>query len=263
MIEIQKERCIGCGACIKDCPGGALKLEEDKAVWIRKCIQCGHCVAVCPKGAVSIPDYDMEEVAEYEKDKFTIFPKTYLNAVKFRRSIRQFTQKPIDRDTMQSILNAGRYTATAKNQQGVTYVHIQDSLKEWKALVWQELPEIIEVLKESKPDYAKAFSYFYKKWNREDGIDHLFFNCTSYLAVFSENPLDGGLAAANIENMAVACGAGVLYSGYLQVIVSASPVLQEWLGADGKNLSCCMLMGYPAVRYQRTAPRKEADIRWR
>ena len=28
MIEIQKELCIGCGACVKDCPGKALAIEE-------------------------------------------------------------------------------------------------------------------------------------------------------------------------------------------------------------------------------------------
>ena len=27
MIEIKKELCIGCGACVKDCPGKALAIE--------------------------------------------------------------------------------------------------------------------------------------------------------------------------------------------------------------------------------------------
>ena len=27
MIEINKEKCIGCGACVKDCPGKALGAE--------------------------------------------------------------------------------------------------------------------------------------------------------------------------------------------------------------------------------------------
>lgn len=38
MIEIQKELCIGCGACVKDCPGKALAIEEGKAVYKRECV---------------------------------------------------------------------------------------------------------------------------------------------------------------------------------------------------------------------------------
>ncbi|MEJ8788915.1 4Fe-4S dicluster domain-containing protein [Dorea sp. ICN-14282] len=30
MIEILTERCTGCGACVADCPGRALKLVEER-----------------------------------------------------------------------------------------------------------------------------------------------------------------------------------------------------------------------------------------
>ena len=66
MIEIKKELCIGCGACVKDCPGKALAIEDGKDVYKKECIHCGDCVAICPVNAVSIPEYDMEEVEEYK-----------------------------------------------------------------------------------------------------------------------------------------------------------------------------------------------------
>ena len=72
MIVIEKEKCIGCGLCVKDCPAGKLKLEEQKAVYTPGCIECGHCVAVCPRAAASIPEYDMADVEEYNKDKFKL-----------------------------------------------------------------------------------------------------------------------------------------------------------------------------------------------
>lgn len=263
MIEIKKETCIGCGACIKDCPGSALKLNEGRAEWFRDCIQCGHCVAICPVNAVAIPEYDMDEVEEYQKETFTVEAENYLHAVKFRRSIRNFKQEPIEKEKMERIMQAGRYTATAKNRQECRFVVITEKLGEFKELFWKEMPGIVESLKESAPDYSRAFGLFYKKYQRNPKDDAFFFNTTSVLIIASQNPLDGGLAAANIENMAVSEGAGVLYDGFMLRAIEACPALKEWLGAAGIPISCCMLMGYPDVTYRRTAPRKKADILWK
>ena len=113
------------------------------------------------------------------------------------------------------------------------------------------------------PQYAMLFKFMYRRWKKDHDADQLFFNAPSCIMVISDNPLDGGLAAANMETMAVAEGAGVLYSGYLQRIIEASPKLKEWLGIPDRHLTACMLIGYPAVTYRRTAPRKKADIIWR
>lgn len=264
MVEIQRELCIGCGACVKDCPGHVLRLDEEKKAFVRReCIQCGHCVALCPVSAVSIPEYDMEEVEEYEEDSFTIEPDHFLHAVKFRRSIRDFKEQPIEKEKFKRILDAGRYTATAKNLQECRFVVLQDQLEEFKELVWKEMPNILEVLKVTAPDYVRGFEYFYEKHKKNSKDDMFFFNTTSFLVIASENPMDGGLAAANIENMAVAEGAGVLYSGYMMRVIESSPVLKEWLGITGVPVSGCLLMGYPAVSYRRTAPRKKSEVDWR
>lgn len=263
MVVIDQERCIGCEACKEDCPGRAIKMEEGKAVYFRSCIMCGHCVAVCPEKAVSIPEYDMEDVEEYQKESFTIEPENYLHAVKFRRSIRNFKDQKFEMDVVENILNAGRYSATAKNLQGTTFVFVQEKLEEFKELFWKEVPGVIETLQERLPDYAKAFQAFYRWREKDPSNDNFFFNTPAFLVIATDNPWDGGLAAANIENMAVAEGAGVLYSGYTMRVISSSSTLREWLGIGDKAVSCCMLIGYPAVTYKRTAPRKKADIIWR
>ena len=263
MITVDREKCIGCGLCEKDCPAGKIKVEEGKAVWKPDCIHCGHCVAVCPRSAVAIPEYDMADVEEYDRERFNVEPEKFLRSVKFRRSIRNFKDQKMERETLERILQAGRYTPTAKNRQACRFIVIQDQLDELKDLLWNEIPAMADRMKKEMPQYSMLFKFLYRRHRDNPQDDGLFFNTPACIMVVSDNPLDGGLAAANIENMAVAEGAGVLYSGYLTRIIEACPPVKEWLGIPDTPLVCCMLIGYPAVTYQRTAPRKPARIEWR
>ncbi|NMB34932.1 MAG: 4Fe-4S binding protein [Firmicutes bacterium] len=56
-LEIE-EWCIGCGACVENCPQGALHLEEAEppraVVDASRCILCGYCGAYCPEFCIKI-----------------------------------------------------------------------------------------------------------------------------------------------------------------------------------------------------------------
>lgn len=263
MITIDREKCIGCGLCADDCPAGRIRIEEQKAVWQEGCIQCGHCVAVCPRNAVKIPEYDMDNVEEYEEGNSKISSDVILRMVKFRRSIRNYTSRIPEREKLELMLEAGRYTPTAKNSQGCRFIVLVDELEAFKKEVWKEMPAIAERLKETAPHYSMAFRFMYRRKRKDSADDALFFNAPVCILIISENVLDAGLAAANMENMAVSEGMGVLYDGYLQRIIDGCPELKEWLGISGSRVACCMLAGYSAVTYKRTAPRKKADAVWR
>lgn len=263
MVKIEQSLCIGCGKCVRDCVSGVLHIADGKAFVRDICMQCGHCVAVCPAKAVSIPEYDMEDVAEYEEGSFTISPEHFLNAVKFRRSIRRYKDRPVEHEKLVRLIEAGRYTATAVNTQSVSYVVVQDRLEEFKAHAWKGWLDFADTLPEEQADMRAAVHKFYEAYQKDPKQDRLFFNAPVLLVIATENAWDGGLAAQNIEMMAVAEGLGVLYNGFMVRAIRQNPEAADWLGLSGKTVCCCLLAGYPDVVYRRTAPRKTADVIWK
>ena len=53
-ICVNKEKCVGCVACMKACPTRAIRVVEGKAkVFFKRCIDCGECFRVCPHDALT------------------------------------------------------------------------------------------------------------------------------------------------------------------------------------------------------------------
>ncbi|MBQ2901837.1 MAG: 4Fe-4S binding protein [Agathobacter sp.] len=56
--EVDKNRCVACGVCVKECPMQAVSVWKGCYASVAKdiCIGCGKCAKSCPAGSISVVD---------------------------------------------------------------------------------------------------------------------------------------------------------------------------------------------------------------
>ena len=128
-IEIDKDLCTGCGACVAVCPTGTISVVEGKAaVSEEESIFCGHCEAVCPQEAIRVTAID-KEMSRYktfnaEKEwvphgKFST--PALVQFMASRRSCRCFTDQPVDRAMLEDLMKIGITAPSGTNSQSWTF----------------------------------------------------------------------------------------------------------------------------------------------
>lgn len=266
MVEIFEEKCIGCGLCVQDCPMKNLSVADGKAKVRGNCMECGHCFAICPSGAVQITDCPSDGVIELKQESLPVDGDSLLELIKSRRSIRNFQAKEISREKWSKVLEAGRFTASAANNQDVKYIVIQEELETVKKYVWDGFYMILENMRKAQGEnnpFVKQLEGMIRMHENNAAHDPLFFNTPALLVITSSSMLNGGLATSNIELMAHTEGLGVLISGFIQMALSGNEAACKYLNVDAKQICSCLLVGYPAVKYQRSVQRKAVTVEWK
>lgn len=260
MINIDKELCTSCGLCAKICETRDIAMtDEGPAPLGKDCSECGHCVAICPVGAVELVGYDSREVLPFSPDRFHIDPDILQNFMKFRRSTRRFLQRKPEQDKIEAVLEAGRYSPTACNDQLLRYVVVEKDLPTLRNLLWEGAAAYAQ---RAKDNYL--LGRYHEFLESHGQIDTLLYGCTHLIFIMAPNENDACIASSRMELMANALGLGALYLGYCKLAVEASPALRKYLEETPESRTQVVLaLGYPDVTWHRTVPRKPLQVQWK
>ena len=59
-IEVDEEKCIGCGDCVDVCPVDVYEMQNEKSVPVNaeECTGCESCLEACEQEAITVTEVD-------------------------------------------------------------------------------------------------------------------------------------------------------------------------------------------------------------
>lgn len=257
-LVIDREKCIHCGLCVKDCIAYSLEFDENKFPHFadggeERCIKCQHCLAICPVGAVSILDKNPENsdkvLQNYNSEEI-------LNLIKGRRSFRHFKKVNLDPQTLTKLKDMLNWVPTGCNNHTLHFSFIEDInvMDDFRKYTNEKL---INILKKS---FLKGIAGKFSRYKEAllDGEDVVFREAPHMVVV--STPLsapcvnvDPIIALSYFELYAQSVGVATLWCGFAEACLQIFPELcAELKIPDGYKASYVMLFGPADVKYART-----------
>lgn len=293
-VEIDNDRCTGCGACVSVCPTGTISLVDEKAVVTGgESISCGHCAAVCPQGAVRVLaiDQEMAHFKTFHAENDWLAPGRYstsglVQLMASRRSCRCFADKPVDRALLEDLIKIGVTAPSGTNSQAWTFTiiparkavlslagHVADYYRKLNSTAEKTLLRLFLKLI-GKGELDAYFHGYYQKVKRalerwhDTGREHLFHGATAAIIVGSGPGAscpaeDALLATQNILLGAHSMGLSSCLIGFAVAAMKRDPSIQLTLGIPSEEqVHAVIALGYSDEVYQRTTGRKRPAQRY-
>jgi len=258
-FTVNKDKCIKCGLCEKDCPVNIIKLNEYPEIDTSKtaCLRCQHCYAICPTGAISI----LGNTPDGNSTAIDINPEEIKKLMQMRRTTRQYKDENIDKSLINNLVKTALHAPTTGNLMTTHFSVIDDKevLSRFKNKVYDKLSS----LETPQFEFLKSFM---ESWNN-DRKDRLFLGAP-HLIVASElndsiaGVTDSIISLSYFDILANSYKVGTTWDGVLTVVLtSIFPELKQDLHIpENYKIVYAMLFGNPSIKYKRIVKKDPMNI---
>ncbi len=259
-FSVDVEKCKNDGICAMACPAHIIQMKSPAGVPVptedfeEHCLACGHCVSVCPTGAFSLTWLSSEECPSILSE-LAINPDQAEQFLRSRRSIRNFQDKPVDRDILTRLVEIACYAPSAKNNQPWHWTVVEDPIKvkrlagmviDWMHSVIKKQPEIAE---------TQGFSRVVSDW--DGGKERICRGAPHVIVAHAEKAYnfaseDCALALSYLQLFAPILGLGACWGGYFYTAVNHYAPLFNALNLPKNHRAFgAMMIGHPQLNYRR------------
>ena len=242
IIKINEEKCNGCGACIPNCPEGAIQIIDGKARLISDifCDGLGACIGHCPKNAITTEERTAEPYSEkkvmeniIKAGENTILAhlqhledhgeKTYLKKALEILKQKNITvpfkeKKPVPQNTCKCPGAESRDFSTEKKQQTIEQGIRKSHLGQWPVQLHLLSPNISFLHGSDVLLVADCIAYAYGDFHKDYlnrkvlaiACPKLDSNLEAYLEKLTAFINDAQIASLTVMTMEVPCCRGLL-----------------------------------------------------
>jgi len=184
-----------------------------------------------------------------------------IEAIKKRRSIRSYESKPIPKDLINTIIEAGNEAPSAMNSQPWRFVVVEDK-KIKEKLLGAALPnakKILERVKDVDPERHKMINKLY-----EELKDPVYYSAPAVVFVIGSGRYADHSCPLACENMMLAAyslGLGSCWVGFGAMVTEDNEARNFLELQDDERIFGPILLGYPKVYPERPAKR-EPQVKW-
>ena len=266
-ITINKDKCIHCGLCIKDCIVSCLEFDSEKIPCYKPygdkmCVACQHCMAICPAGALSFGDLNPEDSSPVTHGN----AQDLMNMIKSRRSIRAYKKEDISPEKIALIAEMLAYSPRGGNVDALhfTIISTRNKMDEIRNATYEKILAL-----EADGDTSSMTKMLAEGWRNNNDIIYRGAPAMILGAVDRDMAVEGCdnadpiIALSYMELYAYSLGLGVLWDDMIVYYVLKNfPEITAMLDIpEGYTPIYGLVMGVPAVKYSRSVQKKAASVK--
>lgn len=184
-----------------------------------------------------------------------------IEAINKRRSVRSYQPKPVPRDVISEVINAGNEAPSAMNSQPWRFVVVEDGEIK-KKLLRAALPnarKILETVKEADPERYEAITK-----RLSEMPDPVYYSAPAIVFVIGSGRYAQHSCPLACENMMLAAhsmGLGSCWVGFGSMVADDEEVRRILDLGEDETIFGPILLGYPGDYPDRPA-KKEPLVKW-